>query len=59
LGLVDSTDVSDFASKLITLEERWNSLEASGKRVQNYQVMNQRVLQLVYIQGIVCFFKIT
>jgi len=40
LGLVNATDASDFASKLMTLEERWNNLEASGKRVLPSQLAN-------------------
>ena len=51
LGLVDASDESDFASKLMTVEKRWNNLESSGKRTLPSQLEynEPRVLQLVHI----------
>ena len=40
MGLVDATDPSDFASKLIILQESWNRLELCGKQATSSQLAN-------------------
>jgi len=40
LGLVDATDLDDFASKLIVLQEHWNNLELCGKQAVSSQLMS-------------------
>ena len=40
LGLVDSTDANDFATKLLALQVRWNDLELFGKQATSAQLVN-------------------